>query len=204
MPIQIKDTVVSVPIKIGSKTYENTFYVLIEAASQCLPGLNFFGTNNCDALFSEGKLKTDKNTFVLLYRRELSFDEKKVYRAVALEKISIPPQHVMIVLGTIPGWKAPPVARVASLNRTSASLIMKVNLDRMHCSVLKEGIFLITIANTKDEVSTIYKHKTMGLSQLVSDRLIQEVNEKQIKDYNTVDPKYDLEKIKNAISKEMN
>ena len=33
---------------------------------------------------------------------------------MALEKVSIPPQHVMIVPGTIPGWKAPPVTRVAS------------------------------------------------------------------------------------------
>ena len=52
MPIQIKGTV-SVPIKIGSKTYEHTFYVLIEAASDCLLGLDFRETNKCGALFSE-------------------------------------------------------------------------------------------------------------------------------------------------------
>ena len=112
MPIQIKGTV-SVPIKIGSKTYEHTFYVLIEAASDCLLGLDFLETNKCDALFSERKLKIDRNTLVPLYRKQFSFDEKQVYRVVALEKVSIPPQHVMIVPGTIPGWKAPPVARVA-------------------------------------------------------------------------------------------
>ena len=56
MHIQIKGTV-SVPIKIGSKTYEHTFYVLIEAASDCLLGFDFPEPNNCDALFSEGKLK---------------------------------------------------------------------------------------------------------------------------------------------------
>ena len=58
MPIQIKGTI-SVPIKIGSKIYEHTFYVLIEAASDCLLGLDFFETNKCDALFSEGRLKID-------------------------------------------------------------------------------------------------------------------------------------------------
>ena len=114
MPIQIKGTV-SVPIKIGAKRYEHTFYVLTEAASDCLLGLDFRGTNNCDALFSEGKLKIDRNTLVHLYRKQYSFDEKQAYRVVALEKVLIPPQHVMIVPGTIPGWKAPPVARVASL-----------------------------------------------------------------------------------------
>ena len=112
MPIQIKCTV-SVPIKIGPKTYEHTFYVLIKAASDCLLGLDFLETNICGALFSEGKLKIDRNTLVPLHRKQFSFDEKQVYRVVLLEKVSIPPQHVMIVPGTIPGWKAPPVARVA-------------------------------------------------------------------------------------------
>ena len=112
MPIQIKGTV-SVPIKIGPKTYEHTFYVLIEAASDCLLGLDFPEANKCDALFSEGKLKIDRNILVPLYRKQFSFDEKQVYRVVALEKVSIPPQRVMIVPGTNPGWKAPPVARVA-------------------------------------------------------------------------------------------
>ena len=102
MPIQIKGTV-SVPIKIGPKTYEHTFYVLIEAASDCLLGLDFFKTNKCDALFSQGKLQVDKNPLVPLYRKQFSFDGKQVHRVVALEKVSIPPQHIMIVPGTIPG-----------------------------------------------------------------------------------------------------
>ena len=45
---------------------------------------------------------------------------------------------------------------------------------------------------------------TLGSSQLVSYRLIQEVNHKQMKNYNEVDPKYDLENVKKATSKEMN
>ena len=53
MHIQFKGTV-SVPIKIGPKMYEHTYYVLIEAASDCLLGLDFLETNKCDALFSEG------------------------------------------------------------------------------------------------------------------------------------------------------
>ena len=102
MPIQIKGTV-SVPIKIGPKTYEHTFYVLLEAASDCLLGFVFLETNKCDALFSEDKLQIDKNTLIPLYRKQFSFDEMQVHRVVALEKVSIPPKHVMIVPGTIPG-----------------------------------------------------------------------------------------------------
>ena len=44
----------------------------------------------------------------------------------------------------------------------------------------------------------------MGSSQLVSDRLIQEINQKQKKNDNEVDFKYDLENVKKAIRKEIN
>ena len=77
MPIQIKGTV-SVPIKIGPKTYEHTFYVLIEAASDCLLGLDFLETNNCDALFSESKLKIDRNILVPLYRKQTHNQQKRI------------------------------------------------------------------------------------------------------------------------------
>ena len=82
MPVQHKGTI-SLPIKIDPKTYEHTFYVWIEAASDCLLGLDFPETNNCDALFSESKLKFDRNTFIHLYRKQFSFDEKQIYRVVA-------------------------------------------------------------------------------------------------------------------------
>ena len=68
MPIQIKGTV-SLPIGIGPRTYEHTFYVPIKAASDCLLGLDFLETNNCDALFFEGKLKIDRNASVPFYRK---------------------------------------------------------------------------------------------------------------------------------------
>ena len=83
MPIQIKGTV-SAPIKIDPKTYEHAFYVLIEAASGCLLGLDFLHTSKCDALFSEGKMQIYKNTLNPLYREHFSFDEKQIYRVVAL------------------------------------------------------------------------------------------------------------------------
>ena len=83
MPIQIKG-IVSAPIKIGSKMYEHIFYVLIEAASDCLLGLDFLEINKSDALFSVGKLKIDRNILVPLYRKQFSFNEKQVYRVVAL------------------------------------------------------------------------------------------------------------------------
>ena len=195
MPIQIKGTV-SIPIKTGPRKYEHTFYVLIEAASDCLLGLDFLETNNCDALFSEGKLKIDRNILVPLYRKRFSFDEKQYYRVVALGKVSIPPQHVMIVPGTILGWKTTPVARVALFDPHKRFINIENRIAQDALFSFEKGIVPITISNTIDEVSTIYKDTTMGSFQLVSGRRLQEVNQKQMKDYNTVDPKYDLENVK--------
>ena len=62
----------------------------------------------------------------------------------------------------------------------------------------------IRTANTIDAALTIHKDTTFGSSQLVSDRLIQEVNRKQTKDFNKLDPKYDLENVKKAINTEIN
>ena len=202
-PIQIKGTV-SVTIKIGPKKYAHTFYVLIEAASDCLLGLEFLETNKCDALFSEGKLQIDRNQLVPLYRKQFLFDGKQVYRVAALEKVSIPTQHVMIVPGTISGWKVPPVARVALLEPHERFIGNENQIAQNALFSFEKGIVPITIANKNDAVLTIYKDTTLGSSQLVSDRLIHEINQKQTKKYNEVDPKYDLENVKKAISKEIN
>ena len=149
-------------------------------------------------------MKIDRNTLVPLYKKQFSFDEKQVYRVVALEKVSIPPQHVMIVPGTIPGWKAPPVVRVALFEPHERFIDNENQITQEALFSFGKGIVPITIANTNDEVLTIHKDTTLGSSQLVSDRLIQEINQKQRKNYNEVDPKYDLENVKKAISNEIN
>ena len=158
MPNQIKRTV-SVPIKIGSKTYEHTFYVLIEAASDCLLVIDFLEAINCDALFSESKLKIGRNTLIPFYRKHFPFDEKQVYRRVALEKVSIPPQHVMIVPGKIPGWKAPPVVTVASIEPQERFIDNENQIAEDALFSFEKGIVPITIANTNNEVLAISKHK---------------------------------------------
>ena len=149
-------------------------------------------------------MNIDRNTLVLSYRKKFSFDEKQVYRVVALEKISIPPQHVMIVPGTVPGWQAPPVARVALSEPYECFLNDENQMAQDALFSFEKGIVFITIANTNDEVLTIYKDRTLGSSHLVSDCLMQEIKQKQMKNYNEVDRKYDLENVKKAISEEIN
>ena len=118
---------------------------------------------------------------VPLYRKQFSFDEKQVYRVVALKKVSIPPQHVMIVPGTIPVWKAPPVARVALFELHERLIDNENHTAQDALFSFEKGIAHISIASTNDEVLTKYKDTTLGPSQLVSDRLIhkkKETNEK--------------------------
>ena len=107
-------------------------------------------------------------------QKQFLFDEKQVYRVVALEKVSIPPQQVVIVPGTLHGWKAPPVARVALFEPHERIIDNENQIARDGLFSFEKVIVPITIANTNDEVLTIYKDTTLGLSQLVSDRLIQE------------------------------
>ena len=203
MPFQIEGTV-CVPIEIGLKTYEHELYDLAKAASDCLLGVDFLETSECNELFSENKLQIDENTLVPFYRKQFSFDEKQVYRVVALEKVSILPQHVMIVPGTIPGWEAPSVARAALFEPQERFIDNENQVAQDALFSFEKGIVPITIANTNDEVLTIYKDTTLGSSQLVSDCLIQDINQKQIKNYNEVDTKYDLENVNKAKSKEIN
>ena len=110
----------------------------------------------------------------------------------------------MFVPAAIPGWKAPPVTRVALFEPHERFIDNQNQIAQDALFNFEKGIVPITIANTNDEVSTIYKDTTLGSSQLVSDRLIQAIYQKQMKNYNEVDPSYDLENVKKAISKEIN
>ena len=108
---------------------------------------------------------------------------------MALAKVSVPPQHVMIVPSTVPGWKAPPVTRVALFEPHERFIDNENQIAQDALFSFEKGIVPITIANTNDGVLAISKDTTLGSSQLVSDRLIQEINQKRMKIYNEVDPK---------------
>ena len=98
----------------------------------------------------------------------------------------------------------PPVARVALFEPHERFINTENQKAQDALFSFEKGIVPITIANTNDEVLTIYKDTTLESSQLVSDRLIQEINRKQMKNNNEVDPKYDLENVEKATSKEKN
>ena len=114
-------------------------------------------------------MKIDINALVSFYRKQFLFDQNQVYRLVALEKVSIPPQHVMIVPGLIAGWKAPPVARVALFEPHKRFINNENQIPQDAMFSFEKGIVLITIANTNEEVLTFYKGTTLGSSQLIQE-----------------------------------
>ena len=178
MPFQIEGIVAAVSTQIGRKRYERNFYVQTEAVSDCLLGLDFLETNKCDAFFSEIKQKIDENTLVPFYRKQFSFDEKQIFRVVALERNSIPQKYVFVVPGTVPGWKTSPVVRVALFEPHERFINIEKQIAQDALFTIEKGI-AITIDKSQDEILTINKDTTLDSSQLVSNRLIQELNRKQ-------------------------
>ena len=121
-------------------------------------------------------MKNDRNSMVPFFKKKFSFHDKQVYRVVALEKVSISPQLVMIVPGKVLGWKAPPVATVALFEPHECFINNENQIAQNALFSFETGLVPITIANTSNEFLPIYQHTTIGPSQLVSGCLIQEVN----------------------------
>ena len=87
----------------------------------------------------------------------------------------------MIVPGTIPGWKAPPVPRVALLEPHEGFINNENQIAQETLFSFEKGIVSITIANTNGDFLTLFRITTLGPSQLVSDLLIVKINQKQTK-----------------------
>ena len=64
---------------------------------------------------------------------------------MAVDKVSIPPQHVMIAPGTIPGWKATPLARVALFQQHGRFVNNEKHTAQDEMFSLEKGIVPITI-----------------------------------------------------------
>ena len=99
--------------------------------------------------------------------------------------------------------KAPPVLRVTSYEQRECFTNNENQIAQVALFNFEKNLVPISVANTNDEALTFYKDTTLGMSKLVSDRLIQEVNQKQTKSFNEVDPMYDLESGKKAIGKDI-
>ena len=57
----------TVEMKIASLTFRHAFFVLEASEAECLLGLDFLETHKCDPMFSEMKLRLNRNTSANLF-----------------------------------------------------------------------------------------------------------------------------------------
>ena len=203
LPIEVKG-VVRLPVVIGLKSVEHNFCVLDKSEADCLLGLDFLETNKCDPLFSCMKLKLDSNSFVPLYHKQYDQGNDNVFRVISTETLSVPPGHTRIILAHIPNWKRPPIQVCALFepkdkfepnNEVSAPIVL---FD------LAEEVIPIAIDNKTEEEITLYKNKTLGLSEIVPEAVIKNIAKlpkslpAPIKEN-----KYDLNNLKKSVDKDI-
>ena len=94
---------VTVEIKIASMTFRHAFFVLEGSEAESLLGPDFLETHKCDPMFSEIKLRLNRNTSANLFHRTALVQSwhYPVMRVVARETSFIPSGHEAIILGKI-------------------------------------------------------------------------------------------------------
>ena len=84
-------------------TFRHTFLVLDASEAECLLGLDFFETHKCDPMFSEMKLRLNRETSANLFHRTAPVQSwhYPVMRVVARETSFIPSGQEAIIPGEI-------------------------------------------------------------------------------------------------------
>ena len=107
LPIEIKG-VVRVLVVIGPKSYVHDFCVVQKSEADCLLGLDFLESNNCDQLFF-CILQMDSHSFVPICHKQFEDGHDNVFRVISTETLSVPSGHTRIFLVHIPNWKRPSI-----------------------------------------------------------------------------------------------
>ena len=175
LPIEIKG-VVRVPVVIRPKSYEHDFCVLEKLEADCLLGLDFLETNNCDPLIFCMKLQLDSHSFVPVNNKKFDFGHDNVFRVISTETVSVPPGHTRIIPAHIPNLKRPPIQVCALFepkhkfepnNEVSAPNVL---FD------LTEVVIPIALDNKTEEEITIYKNTTLGFSEIKPEAVINNIS----------------------------
>ena len=203
LPIEVKG-VVRLPVVIGPKSYEHDFCVLDKSEADCLLGLDFLETNECDPLFSCMKLKLHSNSFVPLYHKQFERGHDNVFRVISTETLSVPADHTIINLAHIPNWKRPPL-QVCALFEPKDKFEKNTEVSAPNVFLdLTEEVIPIAINNKTGEEIVIYKNIPLGFSEILPEAVINNISKLHkplhapIK-YN----KYDLKKLEKSVDKDI-
>ena len=122
------------------------------------------------------KLKLDSDSFVPLYHKQFDYGNDNVFRVISTETLSVPPGHTRIIPDHIPLWKRPPI-QVCALLETEDKF--EPNNDVSAPNVLfdlTEEVIAIAIDNKTEEEITIYKNTTLGFSEIVREKVINNIS----------------------------
>ena len=201
LPIEVKG-MISVPIKIGSKSYEHEFVVLAKSEADCLLGVDFLKKNKCDPLFSRMELQLDSTTSVPMYHKSFEYNDDTVFRVVATETLSVPAGHIKVIPAHIPSWKRPPIQLCALFEPKEKFVTENISAPNILFNLSEETI-PIAIDNKTDNEITIYKDTTLGFSEIVPQAVINSIT--NIPSSSKLVPmkpnKYDLVNVKKSADK---
>ena len=197
---------ITVEMKIASMTFRHTFLVLEASEAECLLGLDFLETHKCDTMFSEMKLRLDRDTSAKLFHRTAPVQSwhYPVMRVVARETSFIPSGHEAIILGKI-DLDDHNLLTKAGIFEPSQSFCDKQNVLAFNTlSGLQEDAIPVRIINPGED-RMIYKGSTLGtFTILQEDTFAQNNVASQSKQKHTAITKYDLKSILHQVKPVMN
>ena len=99
---RVSDTV-TLPISFGSSRYQQQFFELKSAETDCLLGLDFLEDNPCDALFSSTQRRFPNSQTIPLFNNGYAPSDPSLehVKVIARKTISIPADHEALILGKL-------------------------------------------------------------------------------------------------------
>ena len=166
LPIGING-IIRVPLTVGNKHYENEFHVLENTETDCLLGLDFLESNQCDRLFSRMELSLDPSHSVRMYQKTFHYHTKTVFRVVATGTTLVPAGLTKIPPAHIPNWRRPPVTLNAVFELQSKFSVPNILFN------YSEELIPFALENKADTDVTIYRITTLGFSEVFPDEWYQ-------------------------------
>ena len=198
LPIGVKGTI-RVPLTVGNKHYEHEFHKLENTETDCLLGLDFLGSNQCDPLFSRMDLRLDPSHSVRMNHKTFDYHTNTVFRVVATETTLVPAGHTKILPAHIPNWKRPPVNLNAVFEpRSKFSTENEFSVPNILFNYSEE-VIPIALENKADTDVTIYRDTTLGFSEVIPDGWLNGISPMPKPLPVTQLSKYDLRHVTQAI-----
>ena len=198
LPIGVKG-IIRVPLTVANKLYEHEFHVLETTETDCLLGLDFLESIQCDPPFSRMELRLDPSHSFRMYHKTFDYHTNTAFRVVAIETPLVPAGHTKILPAHIPNWNRPPVTLNAVFE--SQSKISTENEFSVPNILLNysEEVIPIALANKADTDVSIYKNTKLGFSEAIPDGWLNGISPKPKPLPVTQLSKYDLRHVTHAI-----